>query len=195
MTNIPPPVNPDDRPKEWIEVHRLESDKRGKDEPPPEPPRSKIYLLMHFILKKVLPFISSEDSKKAAFDVSQLVLDLTSIKKLLETLKNEDQSHNPHLATNLSEEWHHLAEDFRANKAQFIAQLPGAAHNIELFISKVSAYPPSEDLNLGYYLKEYVGKEWLPFPFMDILHQLHEEQKTLQEWIQMLDQIISSTQP
>ena len=194
MTNIPPPINPDERPKDWIEVHKLESDKRGKDEYPPEPPRPKIYVLMNFILKKILPFLSSEDSKKTVLDVSQLTLDLTSIKKLLQTLKDEDQSHNPHLATNLSEEWHHLAEDFRSNKEQFLAKIPRASQDIDLFISKVSSYPPNEDLNLGYYLKEYVGKEWLPFPFMDILHQLHEEQKTLQEWILLLDQIISSLQ-
>lgn len=192
MSSIPPPINPEDKSKQWIETHRLEKDRKAKDETPPEPSPSKVYVLLHFIIKKVFPFLASEEKKAAPLDVTRLTEDLTSIKKILESLKNEDLSHNPQLAVQLSDRWHRLVEDFNTNKVEYVAKVPRIVQDLESFFKKVNSYPPNEDLNLGYYLKEYVGKEWLPFPFMDILHQLHEEKKTLEEWIQLLDDIISS---
>ena len=58
--------------------------------------------------------------------------------------------------------------------------------------------PQEEEYSLGYYLTKYVGNESLPFPFMDILHQLHQEHQEnqeisrLNEWMAMLDTMISS---
>ena len=192
MSSIPPPVNPEDKSKHWIETHRLEKDRKGKEEAPPEPSPSKVYVLLHFIIKKVFPFLASEEKKAAPLDVTQLTEELTSIKKIFESLKREDLSHNPQLAVQLSDRWHRLVEDFNTNKVEYVAKVPRIVQDLESFFNKVNSYPPKEDLNLGYYLKEYVGKEWLPFPFMDILHQLHEEKQTLEEWIQLLDKIISA---
>ena len=79
MSNIQPPINPDDRSKEWIEFHRMEGDKRGKDQVPPEPPSSKIYTLLKFILKKVFPSSSREDKKTAVMDTAGLARSLASL--------------------------------------------------------------------------------------------------------------------
>ena len=66
-----------------------------------------------------------------------------------------------------------------------------------MLIEEMRLYPLGADHTLGYYLSEYVGQEWLPFPFIDILSTLHKEYQEnassiLGGWISLLDALVSS---
>lgn len=116
--------------------------------------------------------------------------DLLALKKILQILANEDESHNPEFIQQLSEVWHNLSDD--------CIQIESDEKNIFTFVQKMESYPPNEDPSLGFYLREYVGKEWLPFPFMNILQRLHEERQQhpqeseLNQWMTSLNTLISS---
>jgi hypothetical protein len=116
---------------------------------------------------------------------------------MLQILSNEDQSHNPEFTQHFSELWHNLLDDSAVGHTD-TKKIPPEILKITSFIEKVCHFPPSEDHSLGYYLTKYVGNQWLPFPFMDILHQLHQEfqenpeSSHLQAWITHLNDTIAS---
>ena len=71
---------------------------------------------------------------------------------------------------------------------------------MENFIESVQKYPENDEHSLGYYLTEYAGSDWLPFPFMEILQNLHFSHQTdphnsyLSQWVKTLKEIISKIQ-
>ena len=46
---------------------------------------------------------------------------------------------------------------------------------IKTLIATFHSYPPKQPWSLGFYMTEYAGKDWLPFPRMELLHQLHDD--------------------
>ena len=118
--------------------------------------------------------------------------DLKRLLSAFDKLKVEDYSQDVSTLNQLSSWWHQFLEDAERSrgKSTYFAKL-------ENFIEHLHAYPQSEKHSLGYYLLEYAGAEWTPFPFMDLLQDLHlEHQKTpatshLTKWTTLLRQLIS----
>ena len=121
--------------------------------------------------------------------------DLESIRDLLQSLSHNDQSHNPEFLYNLSELWHGLLSDFGNVDISSKDNL-SIAHKISALSTDILNFPPEEDHSLGYYLTEHAGREWIPFPLMDLLQDLHRENQKdpenskLNFWIAALNNII-----
>jgi len=202
MSDFKKSVDRDQAPHGWIGVSPIEKDKKGKEHSlyKDSMPKSKSFLIVSIAtyLKKILgSFFSKSQADSTWLDKQQLLEDLIAFRKMLQILSNEDQSHNPEFTQQFSELWHNLLDD-SALGTTTSKEIPPEAVKINRFIEKVCHFPSSEDHSLGYYLTKYVGNQWLPFPFMDILHQLHQEYQENAEashlfgWITNLNEIISS---
>ncbi len=122
---------------------------------------------------------------------------LEHIKKLLETLMKEDASQNYLFAEDLSKHWHliirYVEEDSRNKRT------PPYLEPLKKWIQIVDTYPEDNDHSLGYYLTRFTGEKWLPFPFMELLYNLHEEallhkeKSVLSTWIATLSSLLHST--
>ncbi len=195
--NDPPPYEP-------IKVNPIEHDKKGREESyqelSKEPPKPMGFAILSTLLKQFISLFSPKDREKLLFfDQQQTIEDIRSFRKLLHILSQEDQSHNPEFAQHLSELWHNLQEDCNSIYS-FSKDVPGYFSELKILLSTLNNFPPKEDHSLGYYLKESAGKEWIPFPFMEMLQSLHEESiehpkgATLIGWISAFDHILSQTE-
>lgn len=182
---------------EKIAVNPLEKDKREKEEGYTSlkgSTRSQIFATLTSYFKKILTILSTKE-KKVFVDQQQLLTHVLAFRKLLVILSKEDKSHDPEFTQQLSELWHNLLDD-----CNLPSQIPSETlDKIKFYISQVQNYPSSADHTLGYYFTQYAGKDWLPFPFMELLQQLHEEHiatpqtSVLTNWLTLLNDIITSS--
>ena len=70
--------------------------------------------------------------------------------------------------------------------------------NINILINEINTYPESQEFSFGYYLTEYAGMDWIPFPYMDMLKNFHLAYKTndndnmLKKWIEEIEFLCAS---
>jgi hypothetical protein len=183
------PIRPDEVSKDWIESHRIEQDK--KKEPPPFPKKegpSLFEIVISYIFKKIIELFNP---KSKEIDESKVAEHLITFKKFIEELEKEDFSHEPEFVEKLSASWCHLVDDFK-QASLFQKKHPAAAAKINVLISEINAYPPGEEHSVGFYLTEHAGDKWIPFPYMEMLQELHRSKNQLNKWAGMCSEIISS---
>jgi len=198
MSGLTPPdkLPPDD----WLKVQRIEKDRSRKEEDSSKEeskPHPILFACLTYIFNNLLnTFFPQQKSQVDTIEKQQLIDDLTTFKKKLQILSTEDQSQNPEFIQQLSELWHNLLED--CNILNITSQKPDLQlKGIQDFIHTIQLYPQSEDHTLGYYLTEYVGAVWLPFPFMEMLKKLHEnyqnnpEKSDLGQWLASLSHLLA----
>jgi|SRR5579872_1346934 len=203
MNDFQKPIDNRERPKDWLIIHKLEKDKKGKEEYPKKEneasqKKTLFFSALLFSLKKNLSFCTPiQFSKSEPLDKNQLINDLVSIRGVLTALRKEDSSERTEFTQQLSEMWRLLLEDCEKAHFQQISDREQLIQ-IRLFIERINTYPLDEEHSLGFYLTHYVGQKWLPFPFIEMLRQLYIEdqqdpaQSHLQEWISHLNGIITS---
>ncbi|MBM3200965.1 MAG: hypothetical protein FJZ56_00985 [Chlamydiae bacterium] len=109
---------------------------------------------------------------------------LNKIRTLFIQLSKENLSQSSTFAKELSSCW---VELLSSNETK-----------IKDFCKKLHSYPKDADHSLGYYLSNYTGHDWLPFPFIEILKALYEdaivqgEKSTLSQWISTLSEFIDT---
>ena len=182
-----------------ITVNPIEKDKEEKEaryKGLRDADESQTFAALLSYFKKILsssPF--KEKGQGALFDQFELLDKVLAFRTLLLLLSKEDLSHNPDFTLQLSLLWHALLDDFKS--------LPRTSDDssdtftqIKFFIDQIQNYPLGADHTLGYYFTEYAGKEWIPFPFMELLQRLHEEfnaspsNSTLGNWITLLNDLL-----
>ena len=180
-------------PYERYKKYRIEGGENGGgknfggDEPPkkPLPPGSFFLILLHKILDYFLSLGSNKREKEVLDDLMQL-------RDAFELMKGEDRSQDIAFLNRLSKIWHNALEHslkFRRTNALSIA--------FRSFVQKIQNYPEGQEHTLGYYLTEYTGEKWLPFPYMELIQRIHEDhvkepnESALSQWIQELDELIS----
>lgn len=191
----------DPAPYEEIRISEIEKDKKGKEEQFKELPSSSKPMVFGSLVSYFKKFLNTFFQKGASqllfFDQQQMLEDVIAFKKLLQILMEDDQSHNPEFTQQLSELWHNLLDDCNSILAS-ASNAPDSHTKLKVFIEELHHYPSGADHTLGYYFTEYAGKDWIPFPFMEILQDLHEEhalhpQKSiLAKWTEALADILAS---
>jgi len=112
------------------------------------------------------------------------------------TLCHNDQSHDSEYLYNLSELWHGLLSDFSNIEIADRNHSP-IAGKINEFTAEILHYPPDEAYSLGYYLTEHAGREWIPFPLMNLLQDLYKQHQKMPAtsklvfWTSQLSDIIA----
>jgi hypothetical protein len=192
----------DPSPYEKIIVNPIEKDRKAKEEGYSglkNSTRSQAFATLVSFFKKILstlPFKGKGSS--ALFDQQKLLDDIFAFRKMLLTLSTEDESHNPDFTQKLTELWHNLLDD--CNSLSYsTASSSELLLKVNFFVSQIQNYPLGADHTLGYYFTEYAGREWIPFPFMELLQILHEDSKAnptqsmLSNWISLLNDILGPT--
>ncbi len=198
-----PPISRDQPPKGWIGVHRLEKDK--KDAPFEDleiAPKQATLMTVSLagFLKKILHFLipsaSTTKSEIANLDKHHIEQQLLEFKKMLMSIARDDQSHNPDFIQQLSSVWQELLQV--CNDEYMTKKFPNEALKLRLLAKQLSLFPPSEDHSFGSYLSKHVGANWLPFPLINIIQELHfgyQKDPRLSEisvWLSFLNEIIHS---
>jgi hypothetical protein len=122
---------------------------------------------------------------------------LTAMRKMFVMLAEVDHSYNPEFIVQMSVVWNKIIDDFSFLKAVDISRTVDT-QKLQEFLDSINNYPPNEDFTMGGYLTRYAGKEWHPFPLMNILYGLHQnyqenqETSSLIQWIGLLNEVIGS---
>lgn len=188
-----------DRPRdEGMYVPPVEGDKKEKEKFKHIPAEDKEVMMATFFsyLKKL--FDTFSPSKKLAgkvVDQQSIIEHLKKLKQLLEKLGTKDLSNNSDFALELSGTWIHLIEDFETIEIIERDTLSRVARFREM-MDTIKNYPPDSEHRIGYYLLEQAGKDWLPFPFIEMLERLHKghvenpKESTLSNWFALIDGVI-----
>ncbi len=188
-------------PFEKIVVNPIEKERREKDKDRSSfqsSSRSQTFAALISYLKKILTAFGSKEKYTGYLShQKQLAEDAFALRELLLNLAKEDLSHHPDFTQKLGQLWHNLLDDCNLHEPTR-SSTSETEEKIKFFISQVQNFPPDADHTLGYYFTEYAGKDWIPFPFMELLQKLHEEYcanpsaSVLQNWITLLNDALSA---
>ncbi len=112
------------------------------------------------------------------------------LKNAFDTLKKEDRNQDVPFLNHMSEIWHHILEDSLHIQRSDPFWIP-----FQNFLEDLQTYPPDEEHSFAYYLTEYTGQQWLPFPYMDLVHQIHldylnnPKASALERWTTQIDEL------
>ncbi len=188
---------------EGLYIPRVENEKKEREKFSPLPPEEDEQILLATFfgyLKKI--FDAFSPSKKIAgqvIDLQAIIENLKHLKRLLEQLSQKDVSKSAEFATELSDVWCSLLENFDNTEVIERKNLQEVASFREM-LDTIKSYPPNSEHRFGYYLLQHAGKDWLPFPFIEILETLHKgykgdgENSTLAKWCQLVDSVIANLQ-
>jgi hypothetical protein len=202
MSDIKPAIDPAfDPPKDWLAVQQVEqvkANKEGIEEIVKKNPRGLLMACLSAYVRKMALLLASRPlaGRKSAI-ADELELELSAFKNVLVDLTKKDVSRDPDYAQHLSQVWHHLLES--ANLVEFLERKKtDVLAQLKTLIETFYHYPAKQEHSLGYYMTEFAGKEWLPFPFMEQLHLLyedhvaHKKESQLSHWIASIDLILSN---
>lgn len=186
------PIDRKHRLEDYMEVARVERDKKSDDEAELGLNAGETHLsvlsalLLSYMKKTFCVFSEGGCLHTHTADEDILVVDLLEIRRLLQMLSYVDTSHELLFTVQLSELWHRLNQHFHHPKIEF----KDWEVLVKIFIEQVNRYPAGSDHTFGYYLTKYAGKTWIPFPYMGLLRGLHEKPDQLKKWIFDLTKIV-----
>jgi hypothetical protein len=199
MTNINTPGGPEfysDR----LTTPKMESINPGKQNFEELDKKSPEQLLMAYfclhIKKNLLFLIDSAKAQKDFFLLQGLKDVLLDLKNILSQLTAEDLSANQEFVIILSKTWHLLLQNVESLKI-LEKNNNTQLYYIKTLVTTITNYPPKEEYSLGFYLANSVDKNWLPFPLIEILHNLHKdfntskEKSVLFQWISYIDVMVT----
>lgn len=195
------PLDRVDRPRdEGVLSSRIEDKKKESKYSKRAPKEDKEILLATFFsyLKKMFDtFSPSKQLMSKVVDQQKIIENLIHFKKLLVQLGEKDLSQSADYAIKLSDNWCILLEDFDTIEIMERKNLKNVAGFRDL-MNGMKNYPPESEHRFGFYLVQHAGKDWLPFPFIEILRVLHHEyvaapqKSTLSSWLKQIDEVIAN---
>lgn len=202
------PVDRVERPRdEGVYVSRVQEDKKRDSKFSHLPPKDGKQILMatffSYLKRMFDTFSPSKQLVSKVVDQQKIIENLLRFKHLLEKLGEQNLSQSADFAKALSACWCTLLEDFDNIEIMERKNLREVASFREL-MNTMKNYPPDSEHRLGYYLVQHAGEDWLPFPFIEMLNNLHTEhlasakKSTLASWFKQIDVVIanlSSHQP
>ena len=200
MDNFDKPVYRRDEPPAYdkIMVNPVEKDKKPKEDlykSAQDSTKSQVFSVLVACFRKLILALSPKEGQRYIIVEEQLLEDVIRFRQLLLVLAAKDESHNPEFTEQLTGAWHLLSEDCASLIATSETPSP-LIEKIKFFIAQIENYPLGADHTLGFYFAQYAGKDWIPFPFMQLLQELHEEHQlnsllsTLSSWIYLITEIM-----
>lgn len=198
-----PPVSGNSHdPFEKYRIAEIEKEKNPRDAseetgPFPSKPRSTFVAFVILTLKKVLDLFEHTTEQGLSTSAQEMVLEhLVLFQAALETLKMEDRSQDSLFLNKFTELWHQLLEDSYSFRRHTLLSM-----KIRSFIKALQHFPAHQEHSLGYYLTEYAGQKWLPFPYMEMIRRLHtdhnksQENSLLSNWSKEIEEMIRMIKP
>jgi hypothetical protein len=176
---------------EEIERLRWEQEKKQKQETFPEPPaQEKLGLsgLIILLFMKIFDFLKGA-AKQGLFSTldEKARANLLLLKKSFELMMQLDMSQDVPFLRRLSKIWQNALEE----------NLELDSLELRHLIRDIETHPEGEDHTFGYYLTEYAGQKWLPFPYMELIRELHRQHELdpasslLTRWHSRLEEILN----
>lgn len=131
--------------------------------------RMHIFDLMENLTEE---FLGKRKEKKQEAEVNLIAI-LKNFCDKFEVLMDHNESRNYKFVQSLSDLWHNTIEYI--NECDLLMQPPKHVEPLKTVMKQIFQFPKKSDHSFGYYLNEYAGEKWLPFPFMDLLNTLHED--------------------
>ena len=179
-------------PYEKYRAEAIEGDKKEKESSPKGLSALGAYFL--YLLQKFLELFQEVTEKGlSSANEKELRKTLLIFKESLEIMKREDRSQDGPFLNQFANQWHQLLEDaLKFQKSTLFS------NNYTSLIKEIETYPEKTEHSLGYYLMEHAGREWLPFPFMELVQKIHtDHQKNpldspLSRWTAQIDSLLAS---
>lgn len=171
-------------------VGERQSKREGQGPPDDKPPKERVKFALYVLnlFKRAVDFFLDKNALGAE-SKSTSKTHLHQLKKSFEILKNEDRSEDVKFLNSLSDTWMQLLEEslyFENDKVEA---------KFRLLVKEIQSYPENETHSFGYYLSEYAGQKWVPFPYMELIQKIHNEHmknpmgSSLSKWTQIIDDI------
>lgn len=160
----------------------------GGEKPPGKKPHLAAQILA--LLKNAVDALLNFGKKRVVAEKASPQEHLFLLKTALDTLKKEDRSQDVLFLNQLSDVWHRVLED----SLGFLRSDP-YYEPFKLFLDELQNYPPGDEHSFAYYLTEYTGQAWLPFPYMDLIHHLHNDyqnhpkESALERWTKKIEEL------
>jgi hypothetical protein len=196
MVDISPPDRPHGTPYSDIKIHRIEEKKVEKEEKslPKNKDLQKKAVAYTFLqkFKKLFEKGARHHHPQPQPVYSSDIIDLISdIHAFLTALQNKEVKEDVDSISHFSGNWNLLRKELEEQ-----GQNRPIDKTLLEFMQEVENYSRNESHNLGHYLFAYAGSEWLPFPFLDLLKELHYSFKKdpvnclLTKWQKTLERIL-----
>jgi hypothetical protein len=181
---------------EELERVRWEEERRRKQEAPQEPspedePGLSAFLVL--IVEKSFDLVKGAIKKGLFGSLKEPIRNtLLLLKASFEMMMKEDVSQDTPFLQNLSELWQEaLAESVELENS------PTLSTSFKTLIRDIETHPEGEEHTFGYYLTEYAGQRWLPFPYMELIRKLHRQHSLdpasslLTRWTALIEEILN----
>ena len=154
---------------------------------PPKDRRGLVAELLRALQKAVDYFLQRHADPR--MDRMSAKKSLMSLKQYFATLQQEDRSQDVDFLNELSKAWNQALEESSSfNEA--------AALKFKILTKQILSYPENHLHTFGYYLTEYAGQKWVPFPYMELVQKIHYEHEhnahasALTEWVLLTEETI-----
>jgi hypothetical protein len=179
-------------------VERIGEDKQGREKKSSEqfrPSSKSLWSLCYFTYKELSSFLPHSSNQASIVLIKE---SLKGLQKNFQMLTEQDLSQNTIFLAHLSSCWNRFLDSFipfSLIQDPLIMQ----THN---FIQEIKTYPKGAEYSLGYYLSEFAGQSWIPFPYMEILKKLYDlsqehseetptlENNPLKKWILDIESLL-----
>jgi hypothetical protein len=159
---------PDDPLSKYYEIRHiqaLEEESRKQD----QRRRSKIKTLSLYLLRLLKTIITTFLSKYLYREEKKKIQEtLLLMQKHFRILMKEDRSQDVIYLQHLSDNWRNMLE-----QSLELRKATPFTLSIKNFIKTIAKYPEHQEHTFAYYLTEYTGPSWLPFPYMELIQHLH----------------------
>ncbi|MBS0624804.1 MAG: hypothetical protein JSS32_01995 [Verrucomicrobia bacterium] len=196
MDSVGRPVGDEPQDPYKYKVEEIQKDREAKEQhEKKEPEPEKKSMLGAYFLQLFRKFIQifEETEQNPSVVNKETVLDhLKQLKAMLEIMKIDDRSQDSPFLNELSSIWHDILDD----QLGFGRTSPQSKKFHE-FIKEIQHYPERQEHTLGYYLTEYAGQQWLPFPYMELIqkiykdHQSHPKTSALTRWSSSIEDLLA----
>ncbi len=191
MIDFPKPIDP----FEHVKIAKVKSapEKEKNKKPLVQKPVSK-KLFVYFSFLKILSHLLNVFTKKIPKDLKGTPLhkEILTIKKSLMSLQEKNLCQDPDFLNYFAFIWMKFFKDYD----YYVLRNEKATNLIKELIDEINEYPKHAEFTLGYYISEFAGYSWVPFPYMEMLQNLHLEDKKdpihshLSRWICIIDELL-----
>lgn len=191
MVDFPKPIDPFEHVK-ITEVKQPTEERRRKKPLSLKPVSKKLFVYLAFL--KILSNFLNPFTKKTprSLDGTPLHKEILTIKNSLQSLKEKNLCQDPQFLNYFAYIWMKFLKDYD----YYVLKNEKATELIKKIINEVNIYPKNAEFSLGYYISEFAGYQWIPFPYMEMLQKLHLEDKQdpinshLSHWISIIDELL-----
>ena len=191
MVDFPKPIDPFEHVR-IPEVKEATEERERKKPLVQKPVSKKLFVYLSFL--KILSNLLNAFTKKSAKGLGGTPLhkEILTIKKSLSSLKEKNLCQDPEYLNYFAFVWMKFLKDYD----YYVLKNEKATNLIKKIIDEINEYPKNSEFTLGYYISEFAGYSWVPFPYMEMLQNLHLEDKKdpinshLSHWISIIDELL-----